>query len=135
MTKAEIKKLQELLAKEDTKGKKLLERVIWLNTTSAKYNVGDFVKFTDYGHSVYGVPVKDFKGRVKQVMSNSQDRNYNYELEIIVGTKDEPQLLVTNCFVLEKDISGKVRSNNNVIKSVSKNEDTIGISLSGRRAW
>lgn len=135
MTKAEIKKLQELLAKDDTKGKKLLERVIWLNTTSAKYNVGDFVKFTDIGHSIYGVPVKDFKGRVKQVMSNSQDRNYSYELEIIVGTKAEPQLLVTNCYVLEGDISGKVRSNNNIIEIVSKNKETIGLSLSGRRTW
>lgn len=135
MKKSEIKKLQELLANEDTKGKKLLERVIWLNTTSAKYNVGDFVKFTDIGHSVYGVPVKDFKGKVKEVLSNSRDRTYSYELEIIVGTKDEPQLLVTNCFVLERDISGKVRSNNNIIEIISKNKETIGISLSGKRAW
>ena len=135
MTKAEIKKLQELLAKEDTEGKKLLERVIWLNTTSAKYKVGDFVKFTDIGHRVYGVPVKDFKGRVKKVMSNSKNRIYNYELEIIVGTKDEPQLLITNCFVLEEDISGKVRSNNNIIEIVKDNKETIGISLDGKRAW
>ena len=135
MKKSEIKMLQALLEQEDFKGKKLIERVIWLNTTSAKYKVGDFVKFTDIGHSVYGVPVKDFKGKVKEVMSNSQGRTYSYKLEIIVGTKDEPQLLITNCFVLERDISGKVRSNKNVINPISKNADTIGIALNGKRAW
>ena len=133
MKKSEIKMLQALLEQEDFKGKKLLERVIWLNTTSAKYKVGDFVKFTDIGHSVYGVPVKDFKGRVKEVMSNSRARTYAYELEIDVTTGDN--YLTTNCYILESSISGKVRSNKNVIKPICKDSETIGISLGGNRAW
>lgn len=133
MKKSEIKMLQALLEQDDFKGKKLLERVIWLNTTSAKYKVGDFVKFTDIGHRVYGVPVKDFKGRVKEVMSNSQARTYEYELEIDVTTGDKH--LTTNCYILESSISGKVRSNKNVIKPICKDSETIGISLNGGRAW
>lgn len=133
MNKTDIKKLQELLAKEDTKGKKLLERVIWLNTTSAKYKVGDFVKFTDIGHRVYGVPVKDFKGKVKKVMSNSQNKTYNYEIEIDVTAEDKH--LTTKCFISESSISGNVRSNKNVIKPICKDSETIGISLNGGRAW
>lgn len=133
MNKSDIKKLKDILAKEDTKGKKLLERVIWLNTTSAKYNVGDFVKFTDLGHRIYGVPVKDFKGKVKEVMSNSQNKTYNYEIEIDVTAEDKH--LTTKCFISESSISGKVRSNKNVIKPICKDSETIGISLNGGRAW
>ena len=133
MKKSEIKMLQALLEQEDFKGKKLLERVIWLNTTSAKYKVGDFVKFTDIGHRIYGVPVKDFKGRVKEVVSNSRDRTYAYELEIDVTAGDKH--LTTNCYILESSISGKVRSNNNIIEIVKDNKETIGISLDGKRAW
>ena len=133
MTKTELNTLQKLIEKEDTKGKKLLERVIWLNTTSAKYNVGDFVKFTDLGHRIYGVPVKDFKGKVKEVMSNSQNKTYNYEIEIDVTAEDKH--LTTKCFISESSISGKVRSNKNVIKPICKDSETIGISLNGGRAW
>lgn len=133
MNKTDIKKLQDILAKEDTLGKKLLERVIWLNTVPAKYQVGDFVKFTDFGHRIYGVPVKDFKGKIVKVTSNSADRFYTYqvEIEVVAGDKN----LTTDCYILERDITGKVRNNKNIIKPVEKEADTIGISLSGRRSW
>lgn len=133
MNKSDIKKLQDILAKEDTLGKELLKRVIWLNTTSAKYKVGDFVKFTDLGHRIYGVPVKDFKGKIVKITPHSDDRLYTYriEIEVVAGDKN----LTTICCVQEKDISGKVRSNKNIIKPVEKEADTIGISLSGRRSW
>lgn len=36
MTKSELNTLQKLMEKEDTKGKKLLDQFIWLNTSKPK---------------------------------------------------------------------------------------------------
>lgn len=133
MNKSDIKKLQDILAKEDTLGKKLLERVIWLNTTSSKYKVNDFVKFTDPGHRIYGVPVKDFRGKVVKIISNSSDKFYTYQVEIEVVSGDKS--IITDCYIQEKDIAGKVRSNKNIITPVDKEQESIGLSLTGSRSW
>lgn len=89
MEKKQISKLLEaLLNAEGVKGKKLLERVLWLNTTKAKYNVGDVVIFSSPGSYIYGVPVRSFYGVITKINYFSDCHIISYSIDCPYTTKD-----------------------------------------------
>ena len=78
MTKSELNTLQKLMEKEDTKGKKLLDQFIWLNTTKPKYTIGNYYIITDTGHRIYGVPIQNKKGKLVEIKHISSQKQYVY---------------------------------------------------------
>lgn len=134
MTKSELNTLQKLMEKEDTKGKKLLDKFIWLNTAKPKYAVGNYYIITDIGHRVYGVPVENKKGKLIGVRSILIEKQYLYEFELEFETTDGRHLTSTAC-VTEKYIGKTVHDNHNVITTQNKNTESIGVALNGYRAW
>ena len=126
MKKSQIKVFEELLKDETFKGKERLRTLLWLNTTAPKFKIGQCVKVTDYGHSVYGHQVIDFKGKVVAIREGF-GRQYQYELDmdIICGNKHT----VVKQFSLESELKGGVRNNLNVLPS-PKNEHSSAISVS-----
>lgn len=74
MKKSEIKKLEELLNREDVKGKYLIKEFIWRNTVKPKFEKDEKVLFTDLRRKIYGVTIKDFVGIIIK-------RRYNYDYE------------------------------------------------------
>ena len=82
MKKADLKVLETLAKDPEVKGKKLLERVIWLNTTKPKYEVGQLVVFSDRARTINGSTVIDWVGRVKEIRPNSEEKFYFYILDV-----------------------------------------------------
>ncbi len=82
MKKSELNVLEKLVNDPEVKGKKLLERVIWLNTTKPKYEVGQIVIFSDPARTINGTKVIDWVGIVKNIRPNSEERFYFYELTV-----------------------------------------------------
>lgn len=74
MKKSEIKNLEELLNREDVKGKHLLKEFIWRNTVKPKFEKDEKVLFTDLRTKIYGVTIKDFVGTIIK-------RRYYYDYE------------------------------------------------------
>ena len=134
MTKTELNTLQKLMKKEDTKGKKLLERVIWLNTTKPKYAIGDCYAITDKGHYIYGVPVINMNAKILDIYSNSRNKSYQYDLELIITT-DFGIHKEVRVYINENDIGGKVEDNINKIVPKDKYPESIGITSDGNTAW
>lgn len=134
MTKTELNTLQKLMRKEDTKGKKLLERVIWLNTTSPKYAIGDCYLITDRGHRVYGVPVMNMKGKIIHVHSNSMGKTYQYYVELNIVSNSGIHDVIKVC-IQENDIGKKVNDNINKITPKDKYSESVGVAMNGNTAW
>ena len=86
MERKDINTLKRLVG-ENVKGKRLLERVIWLNTTKPKYEVGQLVTFSDCARTINGSKVINWVGRVKEISPNSEEKFYFYEL--VVKYKDK----------------------------------------------
>lgn len=87
MERKDINTLKRLVS-ENVKGKKLLERVIWLNTTKPKYEVGQLVIFSDRARTINGSKVINWVGRVKEVRPNSEEKFYFYILDVKYKDKD-----------------------------------------------
>lgn len=102
MKKTQLNALQKMLEDENVKGKKLLERVLWLNTTEPKYKVGDCYEVSDRGHRVYGNPVKNFTAKIVEVRVNSIDRVYTYKLEAQVKCGEKET--TTNIYKSESEL-------------------------------
>ena len=134
MTKTELNTLQKLIEKEDTKGKKLLERVVWLNTTKPKYTIGDCYAITDKGHYIYGVPVINMNAKILDIHSDSRNKLYHYDLELIIIT-DSGIHKEVKVYINENDIGKKVKNNINKIVPKDKYPESIGITLDGNTAW
>lgn len=114
MTKKELDVLESMLHDPDVKGHKYIRRIIWLNTTFPKYEIGECFEVTDPGHRVYGVSVNRFRARVTKIMTNQLFGNvYRYELvaHVRCGSKE----LDTKIYKNENDIGRKVSDNLNVI--------------------
>jgi hypothetical protein len=88
MERKDINTLKRLVSEENVKGKKLLERVIWLNTTKPKYKVGQLVIFSDRARTINGSKVINWVGRIKEVSPNSKEKFYFYELTVKYKDKD-----------------------------------------------
>ena len=65
MKKSDIKKIEDIINQDNIIGKVLLKEFLWMNTTELKFKIGDKVLFSDLGHRIYGVVVKDFVGVIK----------------------------------------------------------------------
>lgn len=134
MTNQELSVLHKLMEKNDTKGKKYLDKFIWLNTTNPKYKIGDCYEITDIGHSICGVPIKDKKGKIVEIINMAREKQYLYVFSLEFQTLDDRKVS-TKCYVTETYISKKACDNLNFITKISKQEDTIDIALNGDRAW
>ena len=88
MKKADLKVLETLAKDPEVKGKKLIERVIWLNTTKPKYEVGQLVVFSDRARTINGSKVINWVGRIKEVEPNSAEKFYFYTLDVKYKNKD-----------------------------------------------
>lgn len=134
MTKTELNTLQKLIEKEDTKGKKLLERVVWLNTTKPKYAIGDCYVVTDRGHYIYGVPVINMNAKILDIHSDSRNKLYHYDLELTILTDSGRQDTI-KVYINENDIGKKVKDNINKIVAKDKYVESLGLTLDGNTAW
>lgn len=112
MTKSQIKVFEELLASEDFKGKKSLKHLLWLNTVEPKYKMGECFIVTDPGHSVYGYPVRNLKGKVTKISAWRDSEEYQYEVELDVTTGDKNQLV--KCYFGENKMNTFGRCSDNV---------------------
>lgn len=126
MKKSQIKVFEELLADPNFKGKKQLEWLLWCNTSTPKYKVGESFKVTDRGHSVFGYAVKDFKATVKNVTCFINAKMWRYELEAYCkcGSRET----TTKIYVDEDEIGAKCDDNINVLGE-AKNEHESSISV------
>lgn len=134
MTKSELNTLQKLMEKEDTKGKKLLDQLIWLNTSKPKYTIGNYHIITDIGHRIYGVPLENKKAKLIEIRTISSEKQYLYKFELEFETTDGRHLTTTAC-VTERYIGRRVRDNHNVVTAQDKHAESIGVALNGDRAW
>ena len=134
MTKTELNTLQKLIEKEDIKGKKLLERVVWLNTTKPRDAIGDCYVVTDRGHYIYGVPVINMNAKILDIHSDSRNKLYYYDLELIIIT-DSGIHEEVKVYINENDIGKKVKDNINKIVAKNKYVESLGLTLDGNTAW
>lgn len=84
MTKQQIKVFEDLLKDKSFVGKKSLKHLLWLNTSTPKYKEGDCFIVSDHGHSVFGVPVKNFRAKIIRVSSWRDEEDWFYTLEASV---------------------------------------------------
>lgn len=134
MTKSELNTLQKLMEKEDTKGKKLLDKFIWLNTAKPKYTIGNYYIITDIGHRIYGVPVENKKAKLVGMRPMLSEKQYLYEFVLEFETTDGRHLTSTSN-VIEECIGKEVQDNHNIITPQDKYADSMGVALNGDRAW
>ena len=84
LTKEQIKIFEECLNSPGFKGKKHLKHLLWCNTVQPKFKKGECFKVSDYGHRVYGVPVRNFGAMIVDVTSSIVEEEYRYELEMLI---------------------------------------------------
>ncbi len=124
MTKTELNTLQKLMEKEDTKGKKLLDKFIWLNTSKPKYTIGNYYIITGIGHRIYGVPVKNKKAKLIGIRHMLSDKKHLYEFELKFETTDGRHLTSTT-WITEEYIGERVQDNHNVITAQDEYTESI----------
>lgn len=115
MKKSQIKVFEELLQDKDFKGKKSLKHLLWLNTVKPKYEIGQFVKVTNYAHRIYGHQVINFKAKVIEHRSYNHTNEWFYTLEMEVTCDGKTKTFEE--YAPESDIKGGVRNNKNVLTS------------------
>ena len=110
MKKSQIKVFEELLADPNFKGKKQLRWLLWRNTSTPKYKVGESFKVTDHGHSVYGYAVRGFKATITNITCFTTACEWRYELEAYCkcGSKET----TVKIYVYEDVMGAKCEDNN-----------------------
>lgn len=83
MTKTQLKVLNELLSDPTFKGKRQLGHLIWANTTEPKYNLGDCYLVSDLGRKMNGHVVKDFGGKIVEIIPDLLAEEYCYRFELV----------------------------------------------------
>lgn len=126
MKKSQIKVFEELLADPNFKGKKQLEWLLWRNTSTPKYKVGDCYKVTDAGHRVYGYEVRGFKATITKVSCFITDCEWRYELE--ASCKCGSKETTVKIYVGEDEMGAKCEDNINVLGE-AKNDYASSISV------
>lgn len=125
MKKKYLNVLEEMQNAEDVKGKKLIERLIWLNTTEPRFKVGECYQVTDLTYRVFGVRVKNFNGKLIEARPHSAEKMYTYKFELEVeaeGTNKTVEIVT-----IESNIGKKVKHNLNVIAKKSEYAETIDV--------
>ena len=82
MNKTDLNVLKKLAKDPEVKGKKLLDRVIWLNTTTPKYEVGKLVKVSDPARTICGSKVIDWIGTIEEVYTIRDVYEYLYRVKV-----------------------------------------------------
>lgn len=126
MTKQQIKTINELLVSPDFKGKKALRHLLWLNTATPKYNVGDCVYVTERATSVYGYRVINFKGKITKCFTFNTDEVFRYGIDIYCKCGDKE----TTAYVAldEDEIQKKAPDNINILgEAKSKHEQATDV--------
>jgi hypothetical protein len=124
MTNEQIKVFKELLADESFKGKKQLQHLLWMNTNTPKFKVGDCFVISDKGHWSFGYPVKDFNAKVTRIYSWKDSEEWQYELTLsvscgdnvseIMSYKSESELLNAKQCTDNKNILGDAKDNHSI---------------------
>lgn len=115
MTDKQIKVIEELLNTDGIKGKQQLRHVLWLNTSTPKFQIGDCFVVSDPGHRVYGYLVKGFKGKVTEVRAFGgglfgSEWQYTLEMQIECGG----QKTVSKVFKAERQLIGCRQCEDNI---------------------
>jgi hypothetical protein len=128
MTKAQIKAFEELIANGDFRGRKELKHLLWLNTTTPKYNVGDCFLVTDYAHRIYGHQVVNFKAKIVKISTWRDTNEYFYHLEMICKCNGKTITSPANAY--ESELRTKCADNVNILgEAKSKLEDACEVAL------
>ena len=126
MDKQQTQVFEELLKDPTFKGKDQLKHLLWLNTSTPKFAVGEFVKVTNYSHRIYGHQVVDFNAKVVKHNSFKHSNQWHYELEMEVTCDGKTKTFEE--FASEIDIKGGATDNKNLLSSSkSKHSDEISV--------
>ena len=126
MKKQDLKMLERLMNDKDIKGKKSLERFIWLNTVPPKYEVGELVKVTDSSRTINGSRVIDWIGRVEKITTVVGELKYTYQIKVKYISKDKT-IKETTVFANEYNMK-KTRAKKDINKPTNtKEEESIDI--------
>lgn len=126
MTQEQIKVFEELLASKETKGKKSLRHLLWLNTTEPKFQIGECFEVTDRGHRIYGYPVKDFKAKITAISCWRDEEEYRYELEAEIEC--DGKKTTTKVYKYESELTKSCDGNKNILgEAKSEHADTLDI--------
>lgn len=115
MTKEQKEALTKLLSDEGIKGKELIKRVLWLNDSSPKFNVGDCYKVTDRGHRLYGNEIVNFNGKIVEITRSKFANEFVYKFEVIAKLNEEKEC-VSSSFIRESVIGEKADDNINYVE-------------------
>ena len=124
MNKKDLDVLNRLMQDKSIKGKKSLERFIWLNTVEPKFKEGDKVKITDRSRTINGSRVIDWIGTVEKVRAMVGELHYSYEVKVKYMSVDN-SIKVTSVFVNDYDINDikKTRTKNDINKPLNTKEE------------
>lgn len=126
MKKSQIRVFEELLKDETFAGKRELRYLLWRNTATPKFKVGQYVKVTNTAHRIYGHPVIAFKAKITKISSYLNQMEWHYEMEMDITCGDKHSVI--NEYALESDIRGGVRNNLNVLPAPkSAHADSIAL--------
>lgn len=126
MTQKQIKVFEELLESKETKGKKLLHYLLWMNTTEPKFKIGECFEVTDRGHRMFGYPVQNFKARITATNTFLREEEWRYELELEVEC--DGKIATTKVYKYEHELIKRCDDNKNILGvAKSKYEDTLDI--------
>jgi hypothetical protein len=126
MNAKQIKVFEELLKDENFKGKKELNHILWLNTSTPKYKIGECFKVTDRSRRIYGVQIVNFKAKIIRTFSWRDEERHCYELEMEceVGGKH----YATKIARYEDELTERCEDNVNVFdEAKSKHPDQMSI--------
>lgn len=133
MTAEQIKVFEQLLNDKGFKGKKQLKHLLWLNTSTPKFQIGECFIVSDPGHRVYGYPVKNFKAKVTEVKAFGggifeSEWRYTLEMECECGYANT----VANMFISECVLSRcqRCEDNKNILGTpISKHSESIDVQI------
>ena len=124
MNKKDLDVLNRLMQDKSIKGKKSLERFIWLNTVEPKFKEGDKVKITDRSRTINGSRVIDWIGTVGKVRAMVGELHYSYEVKVKYMSVDN-SIKETSVFANDYNINDikKTRTKNDINKPLNTKEE------------
>lgn len=127
LTKKQLNTLNEMLNDTDIAGKKLIKKIIWINTVETKYKVGDKVIFGDHrlGLRVYGTRVIDFVGTITEIKFSliDNDKTILYRIEYKLSNGETKKIWVED-FEISRKTTAK-----NLVNKVGNGETSFILSI------
>lgn len=127
LSKKEVNQLKALMEREDLKGKKWIEDFIWRNTTKAKYEIGDIVKFSDYRKYHYGVKPINWVGKIIEVTYHArwgEGRAIRYTIEYQYKIKGTNNIETSTTYINEdEEIMKNPMNRINLVEKKNNNSD------------